>query len=106
MLQTPRILFICGSLNQTTMMHKIAQHLPEFEHFFTPYYSDGFLDILARNGLLDFSILGGEFRRQTEEYLNNNSLSIDYRGAAHTYDLVLTCCDLCYRRSLDSRDSS
>jgi hypothetical protein len=103
MLQTPRILFICGSLNQTTMMHKIAQQVPEFEHFFTPYYSDGFIDILARNGLLDFSILGGEFRRQTEEYLHNNSLSIDYRGAAHTYDLVLTCCDLLVPKNIRTK---
>ncbi len=94
MLNTPKILFICGSLNQTTMMHKIARQLPEFEHYYTPYYSDGFIDVLARNGLLDFSILGGEFRRQTEHYLTENSLSIDYRGVGHNYDLVITCCDL------------
>lgn len=94
MLNAPKILFICGSLNQTTMMHKIAGHLPEFEHYYTPYYSDGFIDVLARNGLLDFSILGGEFRRQTEQYLNENFLLIDYRGVTRDYDLVLTCCDL------------
>ena len=99
---TPKILFICGSLNQTTMMHKIARHLPEFEHHYTPYYSDGFIDVLARNGLLDFSILGGEFRRQTEQYLNENFLSIDYRGVAHNYDLGLTCCDLLVPKNIST----
>ena len=57
-----KILFICGSLNQTTMMHKIAGYFPEGECYFTPYYSDGFLKYLSRTSLLDFSILGGQFK--------------------------------------------
>ena len=34
------IRFICGSLNQTMMMHKIAMQLQEHRCFFTPYYAD------------------------------------------------------------------
>ena len=44
------ILFICGSLNQTTMMHKIAQQLEGYDCFFTPYYADGMEDFAARWG--------------------------------------------------------
>ena len=39
-----KVLFICGSLNQTTQMYKIAQELPELEHYFTPHYHDGIYD--------------------------------------------------------------
>lgn len=89
-----KILFICGSMNQTTMMHEISKYLGDYEHFFTSYYADGFIDKLAQSGFLDFSILGGDFRRQTEKYLRDNNLNIDYQGYSNDYDLVLTCSDL------------
>ncbi len=89
-----RILFICGSMNQTTIMHKIALQLPEFEHYFTPYYADGYVGFLAKHNLLDFTILGGEFRKRTLEYLINNELTIDIDGRYGNYDLVYTCSDL------------
>jgi len=37
------ILLICGSLNQTTMMHKIFAQLTEFNCYFTPFYADGLI---------------------------------------------------------------
>lgn len=54
-----KVLFICGSLNQTTMMHKISKHLKGMQAFFTPFYSDGIIDLVSKTGALDFSILGG-----------------------------------------------
>jgi hypothetical protein len=89
-----KILFICGSMNQTRIMHKIALQLPEFEHYFTPYYADGYVGFLAKHNLLDFTILGGEFRKRTLEYLINNELKIDIAGKNADYDLVFTCSDL------------
>jgi hypothetical protein len=89
-----KILFICGSLNQTTMMHKIAGYFPEGECYFTPYYSDGFLKYLSRTSLLDFSILGGQFKKRTIDYLKKHNLKIDYAGADQEYDLIYTCSDL------------
>jgi hypothetical protein len=35
-----RILFVCGSINQTTQMHQVVRELPEHEHAFTPYYCE------------------------------------------------------------------
>ena len=44
----PRILLICGSINQTTQMHQIARQLGECDCFFTNYYDDGYPDVLKR----------------------------------------------------------
>lgn len=98
-----KILFICGSLNQTTMMHQIAAHLDDADCFYTPYYTDGFLDILVRNGLLDFTILGGNARHMTENYLNERQLPIDYHGNSYDYDLVVTCSDLIIPKNIRSK---
>jgi hypothetical protein len=89
-----KILYICGSLNQTTMMYQISSYLTEYDAYFTPYYADGFLDKLAKSGYLDWTILGGTFKASTEEYLRSQNVSIDYQGTSHEYDLVLTCSDL------------
>ncbi len=89
-----KVLFICGSINQTSMMHQISMHMKDYEHYFTPYYADGFIRYLARQGYLDFSILGGSFRENTEKYLKNHGLKIDYMGTANDYDLAFTCSDL------------
>lgn len=89
-----KILFICGSLNQTTIMHQISEFYNKSECFFTPYYGDAFINYLADKQVLDFSILGGQFRKNTLDYLAINNLQIDYRGNGNDYDLVFTCSDL------------
>ena len=83
-----KILLICGSLNQTTMMHKIANQLGEFDCVFTPFYAVGFLGLLSRLGLLNFTILGGRHRQKTEDYLLQNKLKIDFGGMSDKYDLI------------------
>ncbi len=88
------ILYICGSRNQTTMLHTISKNLPGYNHYFTPYYADGIERILAKLGLLDFSVLGGEFYRQAIEYFNTNNLQLDFRGEGREYELVIICSDL------------
>ncbi|MCE1165229.1 MAG: hypothetical protein LWX07_07490 [Bacteroidetes bacterium] len=96
-----KILFICGSMNQTTMMHGISAHLGEgYDCYFTPYYTDGFKGILVNAGLLDFTILGGKFRRNTTEYLFRNNLKVDYKGTLNEYDLVVTCTDLIIQKNI------
>lgn len=88
------ILFIGGSLNQTVQMHKISKHLEDYNIWFSPYYADGYIQFLTKIGLLDFTVLGGEFKRKTLEYLQSNNLQLDYEGKDRTYDLVFTCQDL------------
>jgi hypothetical protein len=98
------ILFICGSLNQTTMMHQIAKEIPEYDSYFSPFYTDGFLKPLVNAGFLDFSILGGSFKKVTEEYLYDNELKVDFGGAIHSYDLVVTCTDLIIQNNIRDKN--
>lgn len=89
-----KILFIGGSLNQTTMMHQISTHFNGCECWFSPYYADKFLNFCAGKGILDFCILGGKFKQNTMNYINKNNLKLDYMGTQNDYDLVFTCADL------------
>lgn len=95
-----KILFICGSLNQTTMMHKISRHLPGHDSFFTPFYPDGIYKLAAQHGLLDWTIIGGQQRMICEHYLSEHRLPVDYGGEAREYDLVLTCTDLLIQNNI------
>ncbi|MBU1099143.1 MAG: CDP-glycerol glycerophosphotransferase family protein [Bacteroidetes bacterium] len=88
------ILFIGGSLNQTKMMHQISKFFPECNCYFSPYYTDDWLDFFVQRNMTNFTILGGNFRKQTESYLNRNNLNIDYQGRSRNYDLVFTGSDL------------
>ena len=85
------------------MMHKISKFFPDCESYFSPYYTDGILNLLVKARILDFTILGGNFRKQTENYLNENKLKIDYRGEARDYDLVYTGSDLIVPKNIRSR---
>ena len=97
-----KILFICGSMNQTTQMHQIADELPEYEAYFTPYYPDGYgyIELLRKIGLMDFSILGGQAKQRTINYLKANNLNLDLNGGRNDYDLVFTCNDMLIQKNI------
>jgi hypothetical protein len=95
-----RILFICGSLNQTTQMHQVARQLAEHEPRFTPYYGDGLLDLARRAGLAEFSVLGEKLRARCLAYLKEHGLAVDLHGREGGYDLAVTCSDLVMPRNL------
>jgi len=81
-------------MNQTTQMHAISEHLPEYEHAFSPYYCDGPLELLRRLGLIQFTIAGNKLAGRCRGYLQSHGLPIDYQGTNGPYDLVLTGSDL------------
>jgi hypothetical protein len=89
-----RVLFICGSMNQTTQMHQIATELENVEAAFTPHYGDKLLDLLRRLNLIEFTILGNRQISRCLDYLRKHNLTIDLRGRKGNYDLVVTCSDL------------
>lgn len=97
-----KILFIGGSLNQTSIAHAVARPLQEdFDCYFTPYFCDGGILLrLQRAGWLDFTVMGGKFRKATDGYLRDNQLPVDYAGAAGDYDLVVTTSDLLIQQSI------
>jgi hypothetical protein len=100
-----KILYICGSYNQTTQMHKISSELPEYEAYFTPYYAEGYgyIKLLVKLGLLDFSILGGQAKENTLKYLRENNLNIDIEGKSDDYDLVFTCNDMLIPKNIRNK---
>jgi hypothetical protein len=95
-----KILFICGSLNQTTQMHQIAGQLPEHDHAYTPFYGHGALELLRRARCLEFTVLGFKLRRRCLDYLAAQGLPLDLHGRAGGYDLVVTCSDLVVPRNI------
>jgi hypothetical protein len=95
-----RILFICGSMNQTTQMHQISRHLSEYGQAFTPYYCDGVLEAMRRMRLLEFTVIGDKLAKRCQSYLQDQNLAIDYRGQSGPYDLVLTCSDVFLQKNI------
>jgi len=100
---TENILFICGSLNQTTQLHQIAQHIPEYNCYFTPYYADGVEGLVAKTGLLNFTVLGGRHQQDTRAYLKSQSLPVDEQGQRHEYDLIITSSDLIIQKNIQRK---
>jgi len=97
-----KILYICGSFNQTTQMHQISKELPEYDACFAPYYPDGYRYIVlaTKAGLLKMTILGGQAKQRTLNYFSENNLSIDENGSRYNYDLVYTCSDLLIQKNI------
>jgi hypothetical protein len=98
-----RILFVGGSLNQTTMMHRIAAELPEHECAFSPLYVGGALQGAADRGWLDFTTLGRPARRRSLAYLEKHHLPIDDGGRSGPYDLAVIGTDLVVAGNLRGR---
>jgi hypothetical protein len=87
-------------MNQTTQMHQIAQHLPQHEHAFAPYYCDGPLEVCRRLRLMEFTIIGRKLATRSRRYLGAHRLPIDDQGRNGPYDLVLTCSDVFVQRNI------
>jgi hypothetical protein len=95
-----RILFICGSMNQTTQMHQISRHLSDYEQSFSPYYCDGVDEILRRLGLMEFTIIGNKLAGRCRRYLEDHGLPLDYQGRNGPHDLVVTCSDVYLQKNI------
>ena len=92
-------------MNQTTQMHRISEELSDFHSYFSPYYSKGYWYIqpARRIGLMDFSILGGQAKLNTLNYLRENNLNIDDEGTQNDYDLVFTCSDALIQKNISDK---
>jgi hypothetical protein len=96
-----RVLVVGGSLNQTSMLARVAAELAaDCDCTFTPFYADGILRHLAEAGWLDFTILAGQARQRSLEHVSRVGLAIDPRGARGGYDLALLGTDLAIPRNL------
>jgi len=91
-----KILFITGSVNQTSQMHQIAAELPEFDCWFSQLFTDNaILNFLINNTtLLNGTVLSNYYRTNSEKYLHQHGLQIDYGAKLNQYDLVVFCSDI------------
>ena len=83
-------------------MHQIAEQLPDYDCWFSQIFTDSkFLKLIIKyTSIADTTIMAGQFRRRSEEYLINHNLQIDYGGKRNKYDLVVYCSDLIIADSL------
>jgi hypothetical protein len=84
-------------------MLQVGDRLREYDCYYTPYYCDGVLDLARRAGWLDFTILGGKFRKDSDALLARYGVPLDPRGESHDYDLIVTCSDLIIQRNIRAR---
>jgi hypothetical protein len=92
-----KILFITGSINQTSQMHQISTHLGnDYDCWFSQLFPDSaFLKAVVKNTpFADGTVLAGQFKSRSENYMQQNSLNIDFGGEKHRYDLVVNCTDM------------
>src|ERR1700743_137305 len=103
MIPRKKILFIIGSPNQTSQMHQIASLLRDYDCYFSQLYSKNpVVKAVVRMGLLENSILSGEFRRKGDAYLERHRLRNDYARSIyrHNYDLAVLCTELLVTKEL------
>jgi hypothetical protein len=94
-MQKKKILFVGGSINQTSMLHKISTFLSDDYHcYFTGFYADGFINYLVQKGFLNFTVVGKKHIDRTIKYVEKHDLKLDYRGLNNDYDLVFISSDL------------
>ena len=91
-----KILFITGSVNQTSQMYQIAGHLHDFDCWFSQVFPDTpFLRaVLKYTSIAGTTVLSPHFRAKAESYLIENNCRIDYGGDNNRYDLVVNCTDM------------
>jgi hypothetical protein len=91
-----KILFITGSINQTTQMQQIAAELPNFDCWFSQIFVDfpPFQWLIDNTQLASKTVLSGQFKANSEKYCLENGLRMDYKAKLNHYDLVVYCSDM------------
>src|SRR5476649_2405816 len=91
-----KTLFITGSINQTSQMHLISEHLENYDCWFTQLFPDTpFLKaVIKYTPLANGTVLADHFKIKSENYLMQHGLQIDHEGNKYKYDLVVCCTDM------------
>jgi hypothetical protein len=91
-----KILFITGSINQTTQMQQIATELSEYDCWFSQIFVDfpPFQWLIDNTDLVSKTVLSGQFKENSEKYCLEHGMKMDYKAKLNRYDLVLYCSDM------------
>ena len=92
----PKILFITGSINQTTQMQQIAAELSDYDCWFSQIFVDFPLIqwIIDNTEFLSKTVLSGQFKENSEKYCREQGMKMDYKAKLNRYDLVVYCSDM------------
>ncbi|HXH17443.1 MAG TPA: hypothetical protein VNJ07_00040 [Chitinophagales bacterium] len=93
-----KILFTIGSPNQTTQMHQISMHLPDYDCFFSQHYGKHpWVELGQHIKILDNTIIGvkSHWKKKADAYLAAHGLRNDYRAEVYgnKYDMAVMCID-------------
>lgn len=94
------ILFIGADVLQTSQLHEVAKLLPEYEHYYSPYYGDAFITLVRELGIIDYTSAGKKRVRNCLGYLRRHGLRTDPHGRRGGYDLVISCSDVVVPRNI------
>ena len=77
-------------------MHKISQHLAGYDCWFSQLFPDSaFLKAIVKyTPFAKGTVLTGQFKERSEDYLKQHGLQTDYGGNINKYDLVVNCTDM------------
>ncbi len=77
-------------------MHQIARELPGLDCWFSQVFTDNRLlnFIIKHSTLANGTALAGQLRSNSEKYMLQHGLQMDYGAVKNTYDLVVYCSDL------------
>ena len=96
-----KALFLIGSPNQTTQMHRIAELLhDEFDPYYSQLYYDGwqrgFYRFLIWSKILEPTVVTGHIKAKADKYLADYNLRNDFEARVyrHDYDLIVCCSDI------------
>ena len=91
-----KLLFITGSINQTSQMLQISRHLHDFDCWFSQIFADTAMlkAIQKYTNFADGTVIAEHFKEKSEHYLAQFGAQIDHRGERHQYDLVVLCSDM------------
>ena len=91
-----KILFITGSLNQTTQMHQVANYLSDYDCWFSQIFADSPVInwIIENTSIADRTVMSNRFKEKSELYCREHNLKTDYKAQLNHYDLVIYCSDL------------
>jgi hypothetical protein len=91
-----KILFYCGSVNQTSQLYQVSQFLSDdYDCWFTPAYAENWERHVINMGWVDVAIVGRPRVRQCLDMLESRNCQIDYKlKRSKEFDLVYLCTDI------------
>jgi hypothetical protein len=97
------ILFIGADVLQSSQMHEVARSLPEYEHYYSPYWGDAFVTLVRDLGIIDYTSAGKKRVNNCLDYLQRHGLRTDPFCRRGGYDLVVTCSDVVVPKNIRDR---